>query len=66
MLKWKKARAGLYVSGENDCFEIRSVWNRIYGDHWELTDLRDADNYPKNVYIYKTLVECKVKAEYLK
>lgn len=36
-LEWRRIEAGEYES-EDGRFSILSVYDRLYGDHWQLTD----------------------------
>lgn len=54
MLKWIKISAGEYKS-ENGRWHIVTAYDRVYGDHWRLTDLNDD----RNKYFEQTLKECK-------
>ena len=63
MISWKRLSPGNYKS-EDGRFLIRKTWNRIYSDHWELLDKDEPDRY-KGMYIEKTLLDCKLKAEKL-
>lgn len=61
MIKWKRIEPGNYESADRR-FCICKTWNRIYGDHWKLRDMKDPDRY-KGTYIKKTLGDCKQQAE---
>lgn len=53
-MRWIKIDAGEYRS-EDGRFTARMTYDRIYGDHWKLTDKTDI----RNEYHESTLKECK-------
>lgn len=72
--KWKKIETGRYMSDDGR-FTVRKKWDRLYGNHWLLTDqseiermkrlLSGMDLYmaiPKAEYPCRTLGEAKDKA----
>ena len=61
MIKWVKIEAGEYQS-EDERFTIYKIWDRLYGNHWELRDMNEPDRY-KGTYYEKTLLDCKLLAE---
>lgn len=63
MIKWNKIEAGYYESDDGR-FYIIKTYNRIYGNHWQLHD-RDIPDYYKGLYLERTLLDCKLKAETL-
>ena len=61
MIKWIKIEAGEYES-EGGRFHIVKTWDRVYGNHWQLSDKNESDYY-KGLYHEASLFECKLKAE---
>ena len=57
-MRWIKVDAGEYKS-EDGRFTARMTYDRVYGDHWKLTDRTDT----RNEYHESTLKECKRIAE---
>lgn len=43
-LQWKRIEAGEYESADGR-FHVLQCWNRLYGEHWELTDNTVQDYY---------------------
>lgn len=72
-MKWTKRTAGIYIS-EDEMFEIRSSWDRSYGNHWVLVDKKERtelENNPETSLIafeksrhhFNSFKECKGAAE---
>ena len=53
-MRWIKVDAGEYKS-EDGRFTARMTYDRVYGDHWKLTDRANT----RNEYHESTLKECK-------
>lgn len=56
-MKWNMIEAGEYWS-EDERFHILKTWDRIHGNHWQLTDY----NTKKNIAC-DSLKQCKQVAE---
>ena len=63
MITWKRLNPGEYISTDSRFYIIQS-YDRIYGDYWKLVDTSVSDVY-KGTYHEKTLLACKLNAEYL-
>jgi len=44
VLEWKRVEAGEYDSADGR-FNICKTWDRLYGNHWRLTDHNIKDYY---------------------
>lgn len=46
-IQWQRIEAGEYRSLDGR-WEVLKVWDRLYGDHWQLTDNTIDDYYKKH------------------